>query len=404
VPFDVTEPIDTPIRVRRWPTERPLFVINVLASACIWIALSRVPSSLTWLFTILGIMFLMHVSFIATIRGSAVRLGPDQFPELYARVETLARRMGMRVPEVYLMQSGGDLNAFATRLFRSHVMVLFSDLLAACGENRAARDMIIGHELGHLRAGHLRGQWILLPTSFMPFMGSALSRAREYTCDRYGLAAAADVEGAMMGLTILAAGGRYARDVNRPAFLRQRDALRGGWMHIGEWMASHPPLTKRIAALAPATLSQESPAPKPRLRWVTAGLTSIGVFLIGGIVLGMWLPKPYSRSGSAAFAAKFEAAEKTTGIQKVNQAFDQFSRMLDADVAAGRPLPWDVYDLYDRWKEVYRDSDAPYDPFDGYWFDYDHNGRDYRLRSRGPDAESHTDDDIIHDSRLKARP
>ncbi len=398
MPFDAPEPGDAPITVRRWPTERPLFIINVLASACIWVALSRVPSSLTWLFTILGFMFLLHVSFIASIRGSAVRLGPDQFPKLYARVETLARRMRMRVPEVYLMQSGGDLNAFATRLFRSHVMVLFTDLLAACGENHAARDMIIGHELGHLRAGHLRGQWILLPTSFMPFMGSALSRAREYTSDRYGLAAAGDLEGAMMGLTILAAGGRYAPDVNRPAFLRQRDGLRGGLMHIGEWMSSHPPLTKRIAALAPVGMSQESPTPKPRLRWVTAGFTSIGVFLIGGIVLGMWLPRPYKRP-----AAKAPATEDATGIKQVNQAFDQFSRMLDADVAAGRPLPWDVYDLYDRWKQVYRDSEAPYDPFDGYWFDYDHNGRDYRLRSRGPDAESHTDDDIVYDSRQEER-
>jgi hypothetical protein len=93
------------------------------------------------------------------------------------------------MPEVYLQQQDGAINAFATRFLRSHMVVLMADLLEACGSNDAARDMIIGHELGHIRAGHLRFHWVLLPVAFVPFVGSALSRAREYTCDRYGRAA-----------------------------------------------------------------------------------------------------------------------------------------------------------------------------------------------------------------------
>jgi hypothetical protein len=45
-----------------------------------------------------------------------------------------------------------------------------------------------------------------MPAMFIPFVGGALSRARDYTCDRYGRAAAGDEEGALLGLTILAAG------------------------------------------------------------------------------------------------------------------------------------------------------------------------------------------------------
>src|SRR5262249_50813733 len=148
-------------------------------------------------------------------------------------------------------QHDGALNAFAMRFLRAHMIVLFSDLLEACGENTAARDMIIGHELGHIRAGHLRGRWLLMPASFVPFLGSALSRAREYTCDRYGSAAAGDPDGALLGLTILSAGGRYGPLVTRAALVEQRRDLASAWMHLGEWLGSHPPLSRRLCALAP---------------------------------------------------------------------------------------------------------------------------------------------------------
>jgi Zn-dependent protease with chaperone function len=195
----------------------------------------------------------MHLGFVSHVRGNAVRLGPDQFPELHERVTLLAQRMGLeRVPEAYLMQAGGSLNAFATRFLRSNMIVLFSDLLEQCGDNEAARDMIIAHELGHIRAGHLRWRWLIAPSLIVPFLGMALSRAREYTCDRIGAAGAGDRDGALLGLTILAAGGRYAPLVNREAFVAQRAAFATGWMTIGEWLSSHPPLAKRMVAIDPS--------------------------------------------------------------------------------------------------------------------------------------------------------
>src|SRR5258705_8404543 len=146
------------------------------------------------------------------------------------------------VPETYLMQAGGSLNAFATRFLRSHMVVLFSDLLEACGDNTAARDMIIAHELGHIKSGHLRWRWFLLPAGVIPFLTSALSRAREYTCDRYGLAGAGNADGAGLGLAILAAGASHGPLVNRAELVRQRVTVsRSGWMTLGEWFGTHPP-------------------------------------------------------------------------------------------------------------------------------------------------------------------
>jgi Zn-dependent protease with chaperone function len=138
----------------------------------------------------------------------------------------LSRQIGIRkVPETYVIQAGGSLNALATRYFRSDFIVLFADLLDACGDNTEARDFIIAHELGHLQAGHLRKRWLLLPGLFTPLLGSAWSRACEYTADRYGASVGRDREAALEGLCILAAGAKQGPKVNRRALVSQRAAL-----------------------------------------------------------------------------------------------------------------------------------------------------------------------------------
>jgi Zn-dependent protease with chaperone function len=281
-------PQDT-LRVTRWPSELPLQAVCIIVSIGIYALLAV---SIVGLFYAAGFalfFFVAHAILLAYVRGSAVRLGSDQFPELHRRVHELAVRIGLDdVPDAYLMQAGGALNAFATRLFGLHVIVLYSDLLEACGDDDAARDMIIAHELGHIKAGHLRLRWLLAPAMAIPFLGSALSRAREYTCDRFGLAGAGDREGALLGLTILAAGAKHARSVNRQALARQRADLDTGWLTIGEWLGGHPPLSKRLGALDPALHAGTLPAHTGRVRalvivglWVVLVVLGVSLLAIG---------------------------------------------------------------------------------------------------------------------------
>ncbi len=238
------------IQVEPWPTERPLAVVVGLFSALIWILLAVSIVGLIYVLALGLFFFFAHVIFIAHVRGNAVRLGPNQFPDLYASVENLSRRMGFeKIPEAYLMQAGGVLNALATKFLRSNMIILFSDLIEACGENQAARDMIVGHELGHLKRGHLKWIWFFLPGRMVLFLGQAWSRAREYTCDRYGFAAAGNREGALLGLAILAAGAERGPHVNFEALARQVEGINTGWMTLGTWLATHPPISKRFIAL-----------------------------------------------------------------------------------------------------------------------------------------------------------
>ena len=393
------------IRVRRWPTERPLLYLNYALAILLWIIFFRASSqTVTWFAVVVSFMALMNIGFIAQIRGSAIRLGPDQFPDLYRRVEDLARRMELRqTPEVYLMQQDGALNAFATRFLRSHFVVLMSDLLEACDGNESARDMIIGHELGHIRAGHLR--WFhafLLPVAFVPFVGTALSRAREYTCDRYGVMAADDLDGALTGLTVLAAGARHGTLVNREALMRQRHQISGVWMTLGQWLSTHPPLVKRLQALDPELAA--GPAPAPIGRWAAAAVI---VLFFGGIFGAGWAGLRAIPEWSAALEASqpFLSREAGRAAQlrdslgegglaiRANAEIQRLIDFIEAERAAGRRIPAHAESLYDRWNAANSDPE-PIDPYDGYRLGYHLDEESYSIWSSGPDAQPDTDDDV----------
>jgi Zn-dependent protease with chaperone function len=242
-----------PIKVSPHAAEAPLRVLLMLIAIALWIIFVVSIVGLIYGFFIGLFLFVAHLSLIAHLRGSSIKLGPDQLPGLYTRVVNIAHRIGMDpIPDVYLQQSGGVLNAFATRFGQRRFVVLYSDLVRSCGNNLDALDFIIAHELGHIHRGHLNWRLLMTPALFIPFLGTAYSRACEYTCDRYGFLAASDPDRGLDGLCVLAAGGQFVTHVNRQAFVAQRDDLNTSWMTLGQWFATHPPLARRVAALAPS--------------------------------------------------------------------------------------------------------------------------------------------------------
>lgn len=240
------------IKIKRHPSEIPLFFIMLAVSLSLWIAMAM--SIVVGIYVLLiGLFFLFgHVSMIAHIRGNAAQVNEEQFTELHQLVVTLSKQVGLKkIPEVYIMESGGVLNALATKFVKSKIIVIYSDLLDACDNNIDVIRMILGHEMGHIKSGHLRWDALLMPAMFIPFLGHAFSRAREYTCDRYGASVVEVKSNALLGLTILAVGKNYAANVSQKSLIQQSHNLNTGWMQIGEWLQSHPSLIKRIYALDP---------------------------------------------------------------------------------------------------------------------------------------------------------
>jgi Zn-dependent protease with chaperone function len=186
----------------------------------------------------------------AGIRGSAVRLSRQQFPDIYAVKEDFMRKLGLkRDPEIYLMSGNGVLNAFAASTFGYDFVVIHSELFSNTYEkNKDALAFIIGHELGHVRLGHTR-LWYQLSTSYVdrvPLLGKFLSRAREYSCDRHGAYLAPQGE---EGLVLLAAGRYVYKEVDVEELLEQARRFRGFWPAVAQLPQSHPFVVRRIRAL-----------------------------------------------------------------------------------------------------------------------------------------------------------
>lgn len=196
-------------------------------------------------------LYITHGLFIGHLKGNAVKLTSEQFPELLDITRQLALRMGLsQMPDVYMLQQDGALNAMATRFSGRDFVVLYADVMElAYTQGVEAVTFILAHELAHIQRGHLSltKQILTLPGRFVPFLGTAYERACEYTCDRMG--AYLQPDGAVDGLILLAAGKHLYRYVDITAFLASAQRDRGFWTWLAEKLSSHPHLSNRIAAL-----------------------------------------------------------------------------------------------------------------------------------------------------------
>ncbi|MFC4775265.1 M48 family metallopeptidase [Paenibacillus sp. GCM10023252] len=197
------------------------------------------------------IMFFIHALNMAHIRSNGVKLSAQQFPEVYDNVRELCARMGIaKIPDIYVMESSGMLNAFATRYLGRNMVVLYSELFELINEQgKEELTFVIAHELAHIQRKHITKQLLIMPALCFPFVAEAYSRACEYTSDRMAAYYAHNEEAAMNGLTILAIGKKLYRQVNRTEYLYQSSQERGLLIWLVEKLSTHPTLPKRIHEL-----------------------------------------------------------------------------------------------------------------------------------------------------------
>lgn len=399
-----------PVRVPRWRSERFRFGLVAIASTLLWLAL--LASVLGFAAALVGTLA-VRLAFLARIRGSGLRLGPEQLPELHQRVAELSKRSGLRkLPEAYLLRSRSPLDVAAMRLLSPPIVVLYSDLLESCEGDEAARDMILGREIGRLRS-RPRWSWLLAPSLFVPFLGSAYARARELTCDRWGMVLCGHRHAAIRGLTLLAAGSQAAR-VNREAFVAQSRDLTSGSMTLGRWLSPTPPLCDRLAELDPRLVGQKPRRALGAARAVAILVGTVALPPLAILALFATLFPPQFTAGVERLTAlatpdvgPIEEAPSVTEFERARaQAEADLAALLStlADhVAVTGELPVELEEVQTSWEQSQR-RPFPVDPFDGFPYGYSVDASEVLLWSAGPDGESLTHDDIRIRRRLIAGP
>ena len=231
------------------PREETYFYILLVLSIFIW---ACVVISVVGIFVVLVLAiaaWFTHGLLVARLRSESVLITPQQYPDLHASFVESCQRLGLdKVPELYLLQHGGVLNAFATRHAGRNFVVLYSSFVEALGANSPMIKFLMGHEIGHLRRKHLTKKVWLTPGMIFPLLGEAYHRACEATCDRHGAYAADDLPASMLALTVLASG-REASNVNTQYFADQYFTTRGFFVSWHELIINYPTLSQRVAQI-----------------------------------------------------------------------------------------------------------------------------------------------------------
>jgi Zn-dependent protease with chaperone function len=284
----------------------------------IYFAITMVFSILTYMvlvFSIVGILIILglmlvsyffHALSMASIRRNGVRLSEHQFPDLYQKAIKLAQDMDLeKLPAIYVMESMGILNAFATRFFGKNMVVVYSEIFDLIEEKREDEVLfVLAHEFAHLKRRHVLVHLLLLPAMFVPFLGEAYLRACEYTCDRYAAYYIGKVETAKEALSMLAIGKKLSGKMNKEAYVQQLSEESGFFAWLSEKLSSHPDLPKRINALDHWVNPELYPLVREKKMGIifgtiasiiiVASLTCAAVFLVKGTqALTAFLEDPY---------------------------------------------------------------------------------------------------------------
>jgi len=198
--------------------------------------------------------------------ASAVRVTPQQCPDLYAKLQVACTTLGVDMPELFVQQSP-MVNAFTGGVSRP-VIVLYSGLLERLTDEEVLA--VVAHEVGHIHAEHVLYLTVahllealanvaiaaapianLVAQILSGTMRSALlawSRRAELSCDRAALLVTQDAD--VIGRTMMKlCGGTFASKVDYEQFLVQaRDfqknyddkALDRFWADIITSGLSHP--------------------------------------------------------------------------------------------------------------------------------------------------------------------
>jgi Zn-dependent protease with chaperone function len=241
-----------PVHVLPYRHEEPLFWISVYFAVTMWLVLLLITFGLIIpIMLLIGLLGLFaHSLLIAWLKGNSVKVSAQQLPDLYALYEQTCARLDIqKKPELYLAQSDGMLNAMATRFMRRDYVVLLSAVVEALADRPQAIKFYMGHELGHIKRKHLSRHWWLWPGMLYPLLSPAYSRAREYTCDRYGFASCDNLDDAKRALAVLVAGPDLWKKLDLNAFEAQSQETGGFWMAVNELTADYPWLCKRMMVL-----------------------------------------------------------------------------------------------------------------------------------------------------------
>lgn len=244
------------------PWEKPMRFINVII---LFVALFATTGALAWFADIIGgrglvgLLSLFALTFyglgstVAKTKANAIKITEKQFEEVHNIIVEYSEKLELGyIPDAYVVQENGAINAFASSFFARRYISINSDIFEVSYLEHKDIDtlkLIIAHELTHLKRKHATTlmTFVETPARLVPLWSSAQSRVKEYTCDRH--AAWLCPEG-VDGLMLLSAGKHLYKNVDPEEYLESTaTSYKGLFCFLHNLTASHPVMPKRFKAI-----------------------------------------------------------------------------------------------------------------------------------------------------------
>lgn len=208
-----------------------------------------------------GIILILLFAFYqqyAKIMSYSIKVTPTNFPEIYEKGREYTEKLGLKkMPEIYVEQDNGTLNAFAAYVIGKRYVRLNSEIVdVAYLENKDFDTVffVMAHEFGHIYLHHVTLLYNLFTflTKFIPIYGPMLSRAQEFSADRVGQALT-DNKNSAKCIAMLGGGRHLYKYVDMNDYLISAEDNHNFLERISRFivnlLASHPIMPFRAAAV-----------------------------------------------------------------------------------------------------------------------------------------------------------
>jgi Zn-dependent protease with chaperone function len=206
----------------------------------------------------------------------SVAVGPKQFPEIHAMGVDCARRLGIGVPQLFVMLHPWP-NAFTIATAQTdQIVVMTSGLMEALTPTQI--HSVIGHECGHIHNEHVvyNTLWELLTNPLADMLVRAATgglgpighylrllakgglyllfqrwhRCAEFTSDRAGVICCGDIDAATEAeVRLITQGAATLKGFDEEEFAKQLEGLEGSPIRFLELLKTHPIGPRRVKAM-----------------------------------------------------------------------------------------------------------------------------------------------------------
>ncbi len=235
-------------RIETWMFRYPGEYFALFICICLFVGVGVVFSTFNvYIFIGLVILGLIYIRLQQThYLGNSIRLHSAQSPEIYNIFKKHALALEIRKANIYITQDP-NLNAFALG-YNTCSVVLTSALVEQFSMKELS--FIIGHELGHFKAGHTKLSTLISPLGQDNILSTLVfgiwQRKCEYTSDRCGLTLTKDIDSCISALIKLTIGGVLYKELNIEGYISQLRKAQGVSITLSELVLSHPLTSNRI--------------------------------------------------------------------------------------------------------------------------------------------------------------